>query len=81
VPSSDGDDLIVGLELHTGLPWSGYVYHPDFCSMLVYDNALDEVVLAVERLAAVAVVEPATSTVREADNSTPFACIAFTVST
>jgi hypothetical protein len=35
VPSTDGEDMRVGFELQTGLPWSGYVYQPDICSIWV----------------------------------------------
>ena len=47
VPSIDGDDDRYGFELQSGLPWSGYSYQPDFCSMSLIQEVVPEVLIVI----------------------------------
>jgi hypothetical protein len=52
-PSSDGEDVRLGFELHTGLPWSGYKYQPDLSSMSLIQDVVP--LVAIAELVAIAV--------------------------
>ena len=80
MPSSEGVFTNDGLELQTGLPWSGYVYQPDFSSILLYVVVpLVEVEVIELAVAAITTVGAATSTAWDAEISVPSSPTAFTV--
>jgi hypothetical protein len=94
VPSSEGEDVKSGLELQSGLPWSGYVYHPDFSSISLTHDVVPSVLTVIAGLELVVVADARvlvlvlvlvsgaeTSTDREAERVVPSACNALTVRT
>jgi len=60
VPSSDGEDVRLGFELQTGLPWSGKVYQPDFSSISLTHEVAPEVLTVMFEGATLLVVPDAT---------------------
>ena len=54
-------DVRLGFELQTGLPWSGYVYHPDLSSMSLIEEVPPDLLTGTPEVTLMVVLTEATS--------------------